>query len=88
MDVINSSSIDDKNSEFKKYLDDIKEKHYNKLLNYYKKIGEDRWDYIGTFDFRLTALAKILEIDKDILKDSKFIATDLLFDLKKGEENE
>ena len=53
-------------------------KHNNRLLKEYERIGENRYTYIGSFDFKLTAIAKILDIDKGLLKDSKFIAVDLI----------
>ena len=34
--------------------------------------------YTGSYDFMLTALAKMLNIDKSLLEDSKFIAIDLI----------
>ena len=78
MNVINSNNTEIRNQEFKKYLNEVKTKHYNRLLKEYEKADEGKYTYLGTFDFKLTALAKILDIDKNILKDSKFIATDLL----------
>lgn len=74
MNVINS----DKSKEFINYLDNIKTKYYNRLLKEYERIGENRYTYIGSYDFKLTAIAKILEIDKELLKNSKFIAIDLI----------
>lgn len=78
MNVINSNNTEIRNQEFKKYLDEVKTKHYNRLLKEYEKVDEGKYTYLGTFDFKLTALAKILDIDKKLLKDSKFIADDLL----------
>ena len=64
--------------EFMKYLKSVKEKHYKRLLKHYEEIGEQRYVYTGSYDFRLTAVAKVLGIDKDAVADSKFIAADLL----------
>ena len=65
-------------AEFVNFLETVKESHYRRLLKYYEKIGEDRYTYIGSYDFRITAVAKVLEIDKAAIADSKFIAADLL----------
>lgn len=78
MKVINSNNEQDKNKEFINYLDKVKSKHFNRLLKEYERIGEDRYTYTGSYDFKFTAIAKILGIDKELLKDSKFIAVDLL----------
>lgn len=78
MKVINADSIETKNKELKKFLKEEKERHYQKILKYYDEIGENRYIYTGSFDFKLTAVAKILDIDKSILENSKFIAIDLL----------
>ncbi len=78
MNVINSDSIEGKNQEFVDFLNNVKTKYYNRLLKEYERIGENRYTYIGSFDFKLTAIAKILDIDKGLLKDSKFIAVDLI----------
>lgn len=78
MKVINSNNEQDKNKEFINYLDKAKTKHFNKLLKKYEKIGEDRYIYTGSYDFTCTAIAKILGIDKELLKGSKFIAVDLI----------
>ena len=78
MNSINSNNTESKNQEFKKYLDEVKTKHYNRLLKEYEKVEEGQYTYLGSFDFKLTALAKILDIDKELIKDSKFIALDLL----------
>lgn len=65
-------------AEFVDYLETVKQSYYRRLLKYYEKIGEDRYTYIGSYDFRITAVAKVLEIDKAAIADSKYIAADLL----------
>ena len=78
MNAINSDSIEIRNQEFVNFLNNVKNKYYERLLKEYKRIGEDRYTYTGSFDFKLTAIAKILGIDKNLLKDLKFIADDLI----------
>ena len=79
MNVINANSKKEMSSEFINYLQSEKEKYYRRFVNHYKKIDEDRYTYTGSYDFRLTAIAKILGIDKEILRSSKFIAVDLMW---------
>lgn len=78
MKAINASSIEESTNEFINYLNNVKEKYYKRFMKHYEKIEEDSYTYTGSYDFRLTAIAKILGIDKNKLKDSKFIAVDLM----------
>ena len=78
MNAINSDSIEIRNQEFVNFLNNVKNMYYERLLKEYKRIGEDRYTYTGSFDFKLTAIAKILGIDKNLLMNSKFIADDLI----------
>lgn len=72
------SPKENQTEEFIKFLKEIKQKHYNRLIKYYESIEEDRYTYTGSFDYRLTAVAKILNLNKEALAESKFIAADLL----------
>lgn len=78
MKAIRAEDKEIRTAEFVNYLETVKKPHYRRLLKYYEKIGEDHYTYIGSYDFRITAVAKILEIDKAAIADSKFIAADLL----------
>lgn len=78
MQAINAPTQDERSTQFVKFLETEKEKHYQRLLKHYEEVGEERYTYTGSFDFRLTALAKALGIPKDALASSKFIAADLL----------
>lgn len=78
MKAINAATQEERTAEFAKFLNTEKEKHYKRLLKHYEEIGEERYVYTGSYDFRLTALAKVLIIDKAAIADSKFIASDLL----------
>ena len=62
------------NGIMKKMLHDVE---LNNLAEK-EEIGEERYTYTRSFDFKLTAIAKILDINKNILKELKFIASDLL----------
>ena len=44
----------------------------------YNVVIHARYTYTGSFDYRLTAVAKILNLNKEALAESKFIAADLL----------
>lgn len=77
LDVINSPKSQ-QTLLFVKFLKEIKEKHYKRVLKAYEKLSEEQYTYIGSFDFRLTAVAKALELDKEQLEGSMFIAVDLL----------
>ncbi len=78
MNVVNAENQDEKNTAFIEYLKTTKESFYKRQLKEYERIGEDRYTYTGSYDFMLTALAKMLNIDKSLLEDSKFIAIDLI----------
>lgn len=78
INVIKLENIDERTNEFLKYLKEVKEKHYKRVLKYYEEKGTEKYTYTGSYDFKITAIAKILEIKKDRLIDSKFIASDLL----------
>lgn len=79
-DLMNAITTEDKsarNSAFKDYLEKEKTKFYNRYCNDLEKRGLNN-NYCGSFDYVLTAISKILDIDRGILKESKFIAFDLL----------
>lgn len=79
MNVFSADSMEHKNKEFKKYLDEVKTKYYNKIVKEFEmKMNDDGPEFVETIDFKLTAIAKILKIDRDFIADSKFIASDLL----------
>ena len=78
MKAIRAEDKEIRTAEFVNFLETVKQPYYRRLLKYYEKIGEDRFTYIGSYDFRITAVAKVLEIDKAAIADSKFIAADLL----------
>ena len=78
MNVINANDLDNKNEEFLNFLNNVKSEYYNRLLKLYENISENKYIYTGSFDFKLTAIAKILGIDKNLLMNSKFIADDLI----------
>lgn len=77
IDVVNAPR-DEQTKLFLKFLKEVKEKHYKRLINSCKKTSEEQYTYVGSFDYRLTAVAKALELDKKQLEDSIFIAADLL----------
>ncbi len=76
--AIRAEGQEERSAEFAKFLKNVKEKHYRRLLKHYEEVGEQRYVYTGSYDFRFTAVAKALGIDKDALADSKFIAVDLM----------
>lgn len=76
--VINENEPKVRNELFLTYLNTTKDKYHKKMMKYYDKLTENRYTYVGSYDFVLTAVAKILEIDKELLKDNKYIAYDLL----------
>lgn len=78
MNVVNAKTQEEINKTFVEYLKTTKESFYKRQLKEYEKLGEDRYTYTGSCDFMLTALAKMLNIDKNLLIDSKFIDTNLL----------
>jgi len=78
VDVFNAKDVDTRTEKFVEYLTKVKEKHYKYLLKHYDEVGEERYTYYGSQCFKLTALAKILEIDKTKIASSRFIADDLL----------
>lgn len=78
MKAISADSSEKRTAEFVTFLNTVKEKHYQRLLKHYEEVGESRYVYTGSYDFRLTALAKALGIDKNAVADSKFIAVDLI----------
>lgn len=78
MNVVNAKNQEEINNTFIEYLKTAKEGFYKRQLKEYDRIGEDRYTYTGSCDFMLTALAKMLNIDKCLLEDSKFIAIDLI----------
>ena len=78
MKAICAEGREARTAEFVKYLETVKEKHHQRLLKHYEEVGEQRYVHTGFYDFRLTAVAKVLGIDEDAVADSKFIAADLL----------
>ena len=78
VDVINTEDKEVRSRRFAEHLEKVKEKHYRMMLRYYDEVDEDGHLYTGAQSFELTALAKILEVDKEQIADSKFIAEDLL----------
>ena len=78
MNVVNAKNQEEINIAFLEYLKTTKENFYKRQLKEYEGLSEDRYTYTGSCDFMLTALAKILNIDKNLLIDSKFIDTNLL----------
>lgn len=78
MNVVNAKNQEEINNTFIEYLKTAKEGFYKRQLKEYDRIDEDRYTYTGSCDFMLTALAKMLNIDKCLLEDSKFIAIDLI----------
>ena len=76
--AIRAKGQKDRTAEFVKFLKNVKEKHYKRLLKHYEEVGDQRYVYTGSYDFRFTAVAKALDIDKETLSDSKFIAVDLM----------
>lgn len=78
MNVVNAKNQEEINNTFIEYLKTTKERFYKRQLKEYDRIGENRYTYTGSYDFMLTALAKMLNIDKGLLEDSKFIAIDLV----------
>lgn len=78
MNVVNAKNQEEINNTFIEYLKTTKERFYKRQLKEYDRIGENRYTYTGSYDFMLTALAKMLNIDKGLLEDSKFIAIDLI----------
>ena len=77
VDVCNAS-LNERTDLFVKHLAAVKGKHHKRLLKNYEEIGENRYVYAGSYDFLLTAFAKALQMDKEKLEPSIFIATDLL----------
>jgi len=63
---------------FLKYLNTEKEKHHNRYVKHLEALSEDRYTYDGPIDFVLTAVVKAMNLDKELLNKSKYIATDLL----------
>ena len=79
MNVFSADSMEQKNKEFKKYLDEVKTKYYNKIAKEFEiKMNDDGPEFVEIIDFKLTAIAKMLKIDRNFIADSKFIASDLL----------
>lgn len=78
MSVVNAKNQEEINTAFVEYLKTTKESFYKRQLKEYDRIGEDSYIYTGSCDFMLTALAKMLNIDKNLLVDSKFIDINLL----------
>lgn len=78
MNVVNAKNQEEINIAFVEYLKTTKENFYKRQLKEYEGLSEDRYTYTGSCDFMLTALAKMLNIDKNLLIDSKFIDTNLL----------
>lgn len=78
MNVVNARNQEEINTAFVEYLKTTKESFYKRQLKEYERLSEDRYTYTGSCDFMLTALAKMLKIDKKILEDSKFIDIDLI----------
>ncbi len=77
VDIYNAPDAE-KTNLFLKHLNVIKDKHHKRLVKYYESLDEDRYTYVGTYDFVLTAVAKALNLDKSRLCDSIYIAADLL----------
>lgn len=77
VDVCNAS-LNERTDLFVKHLAAVKGKHHKRLLKNYEEIGENRYVYAGSYDFLLTAFAKALQMDKEKLEPSIFIAKDLL----------
>jgi hypothetical protein len=63
---------------FLKHLNTVKDRHQKRLVKYYETLAEDRYTYTGAVDIVLTAVAKALKLDRSKLRDSKYIASDLL----------
>jgi|GEM_PF-6805784 len=78
IEAIQAENPQERSKKFVEYLEKVKEKHYKNLLSHYEKIGENRYSYGGAQCFKLTALAKMLEVDKEEIANSRFIANDLL----------
>jgi hypothetical protein len=78
MNVVNAKNQVEINDAFVEYLKTTKESFYKRQLKEYEGLDEDRYTYTGSCDFMLTALAKMLKIDKNLLEDSKFIDIDLV----------
>lgn len=78
MNVVNAKNQEEINAAFVEYLKTTKENFYKRQLKEYEKLSEDRYTYTGSCDFMLTALAKMLKIDKNLLEDSKFLDKDLI----------
>lgn len=78
MNVVNAKNQVEINDAFVEYLKTTKESFYKRQLKEYDRLGEDRYTYTGSCDFMLTALAKMLNIDKSLLENSKFINIDLM----------
>ena len=64
---------------FLKHLNTVKDRHQKRLVKYYETLAEDRYTYTGAVDIVLTAVAKALKLDRSKLRDSKYIASDLLY---------
>ena len=77
MSAINTEDKSARNIAFKNYLEKEKTNFYNRYCNNLEKRGLNN-NYCGSFDYALTAVGKILGIDSSILKESKFIAFDLI----------
>ena len=77
VDVCNAS-LNERTDLFVKHLAAVKGKHHKRLLKNYEEIGENRYVYAGSYDFLLTAFAKALQMNKEKLEPSIFIAKDLL----------
>lgn len=78
MNVVNARNQEEINTAFVEYLKTTKESFYKRQLKEYERLSEDRYIYTGSCDFMLTALAKMLKIDKNLLENSKFIDIDLI----------
>lgn len=78
MNVVNARNQEEINTAFVEYLKTTKESFYKRQLKEYERLSEDRYTYTGLCDFMLTALAKMLKIDKNLLENSKFIDIDLI----------
>lgn len=65
---------------FLEFLKKVKKKHYNKLIKYYESLTEDRYTYVGAYDYKLTAIAQIIGVEKEIIQDSIFIADELILE--------
>ena len=77
VDVYNAPEAE-RTDLFLKHLNTVKDKHHRKLVKYYETLAEDRYTYSGAVDIVLTAVAKALKLDKSVLCDSKYMASDLL----------